>query len=163
MARTPRPESVREETARIPVSSQRSPLLYRNLDTKNFQHRWVIDKDDRIQKFLEGGYEFVTATQKSVGEKTVESESQDKQGSRVTKSAGYGGHRLYLMRIPKKWYQEDQKAKQQEIDEYEQQMRHAKSGEAGVDYGKVSFGRKKKAFDDGGIQVEIENQTASDD
>lgn len=146
MTRQARPESVRAEKERIPVSSQRSPLLYRGLDTKNYHHRWVLDKDDRIAKFLEGGYEFVQATQKQVGETTVETQNQDKQGSRVTKSAGYGGLKLYLMRIPIKFYEEDQAAKQKEVDEIEATMRPAKSGNAGIDYGKVEFSRKNKPF-----------------
>ncbi len=151
--RQERPESVRAEGERIPVSSNRSPLLYRNLDTKNYFHKWVIDKDDRIAKFLEGGYEFVEAVNKKVGESTVESQSQDLQGTRVSKAAGYGGLRLYLMRIKKEWYDEDQAVKQREIDELEATMRPAKSGSASIDYGKVSFSRKNTPY---GVDVEKE-------
>lgn len=151
--RQARPESVRQEGERIPVSSNRAPLLYRNLDTENFSHRWVIDKDDRIAKFLEGGYEFVMPTNKRVGEESVNSQSQDLQGARVSRSAGFGGYRLYLMRIPIDFYNEDQQAKQREVDELEETMRPAKTGKAGVDYGKVTFSRKSTPY---GVEVERE-------
>jgi len=147
MSRQPRAESVRAEGERIPVSSNRAPLQYRGEDRKNYFYRWVLDKNDRIAKFLEGGYEFVKPAQKNVGEKTVETESQDKQGSLVTKASGTGGLRLIYMRIKKEWYDQDQLAKAKEVDDQEASMRPVKSGKAGADYGSISLTRKNKAFD----------------
>lgn len=145
MSRTPtRDTSVRKE--RIPVSSQRAPLRYKGLDHKNFVHRWVLDRDDRIAMFLDAGYDFVTPTEHGtkVGEPTVDS-SSGTNSNRVTKSAGFGSLRLILMRIPREFYEEDQAKKQLEVDASEESMRHPKTGQKaeGVDYGRVTFSRTK--------------------
>jgi len=138
MARQPR----EERKARIPVSANRSPLKYKGLDIKNFYHRWVLDRDDRIPMFLEAGYEFVNPTGKMVGESTVDSQSQD--GSRVSKPAGFGGRRLVLMRIPLKYWEEDQALKAREVDEIEKTMRTPKKDGVvndQIDYGKIALVR----------------------
>ena len=144
MSRTPRTEDSTRQ-GRTPVAAQRSKLSYKGLDTKNFYHRWVIDRDDRISMFVEAGYEFVAPHNKSVGEAHVDQATQAAQGSRVTKPAGYGGFKLYLMRLPLKFWEADQKLKQAEIDEIELSMRHPGKGKAvgpDIDYGKISMIRK---------------------
>jgi hypothetical protein len=104
----------------------------------------VVEKDDRIATFLEAGYEFVKPSGESVGESTIDSVKQ--VGSRVTKSAGYGGLKLYLMFLPKKFYDEDQLIKQREIDEIENTMREPGKGKIipkdGVDFGSIKLERK---------------------
>lgn len=152
MSRTPKEDSVRKE--RVPVASQRAPLKYKGLDTKNFVQRWVLDRDDRIEEFLAGGYEFVKPTGQGtvVGDPTVNSSSG--LDTRVTKSAGFGGLRLILMQIPIEFYVADQVAKQREVDETEDTMQRPGKGKAvpqeGVDYGKISMTRShvnKKELD----------------
>ncbi len=138
-------ESSRDEPVRkprIPVASNRAPLTYKGLDKKNFHQRWVLDRDDRIAAFLDAGYEFVRPSGDKVGDPSVSTQSQD--GSRVTKSAGFGGLKLFLMQIPIKFYNEDQQAKQREVDEIEDSMRRPGAGKhvgADVDYGSIKMDR----------------------
>jgi hypothetical protein len=139
MSKVDRSEPVRGNT-RIPVASNRAPLNSRGLDKENFSYRWVSDRDQRIAMFLEAGYEFVKPTaQKIVGDPTVDTISIP---DRVKKSKG--GTTQYLMQLPIKLYDEDQKAKQREVDEIEQSMRRPGTGKivgSEVDFGTISFGR----------------------
>jgi hypothetical protein len=145
MSRVTREEKKVEEptrTERVPVAANRSPLVYKGLDTKNFQQRWVIDRDDRIALFLQAGYTFVKPRGLPVGHPSYDTQKQD--GARVTQSAGYGGLKLYLMEIPMKFYKEDQAAKQRDVDEIENSMRTPGKGKAvgaDVDYGKIDLKR----------------------
>ena len=140
MSKESRDEPVRKP--RIPVSSNRAPLTYRGQDTKNFSYRWVIDRDDRIGQFLDAGYDFAPPNGSSVGDPSVKTQVQD--GSRVTKSAGFGGLKHILMRIPIKFYNEDQAAKQRDVDEIEDSMRRPGAGKIvnkDVDYGTIKMDR----------------------
>ncbi len=135
-----RDEPVRK--ARIPVASNRAPLVYRGLDNKNFYHRWVLDRDDRIAQFTDAGYEFAPPNGKVVGDPSIKTQEQD--GSRVTKAAGFGGLKLILMRLPIKFYNEDQQAKQREVDALEDSMRRPGTGKIvgkDVDYGSIKMDR----------------------
>ena len=44
---------------RVPVASNRAPLVVKGFDQDNYVGRWVSDRDDRISTFLAAGYEFV--------------------------------------------------------------------------------------------------------
>ena len=142
MSKVDRSEPVRGNT-RIPVASNRAPLVYRGLDNENFYHRWVSDRDERIAMFLEAGYEFVKPTaQKIVGDPTVDSTSIP---DRVKKSKG--GTTQFLMRLPKKFYDEDQLAKQKEVDEIEASMRRPVTGKvvgSDIDFGSIALERNNK-------------------
>jgi hypothetical protein len=135
----------RQETrqGRVPVASNRAPLAVKGFDHDNFAGRWVDDRDDRLAMYLEAGYEFVPDTVKeSHGDKTVDSSSG--LDSRKKKPGGKG-KTLYLMRLPRELYNEDQLAKQREIDLMERAMASPGSGstvEDGVDYGQVSLGHQ---------------------
>lgn len=102
---------------RIPVSGNRDILTVSDKDP-NYVYRWVVDENNRIERFKAGGYETVV-DQLKVGEESVASGSQ--LGSAVTKYAG-GGKTLVLMRIPTEWYDEDQAAKQQSVDASEAEI-----------------------------------------
>ncbi len=137
MSRIKREEPAR--TTRVPVSSSRSPLEVKGFDQKNYQGRWVMDVDDRIQVFLEGGYEFVPKSeiQGRAGEKTADTSSG--LDSRISKPAGRG-KTLYLMRLPRKFYEEDRKAKDVEIDRTEEGLKNPLKGEG--NYGKIKIGNE---------------------
>jgi len=108
---------------RTPVSGNRDTLTVAGKDP-DFSYRWVKDKSEsgqRIFRFREAAYEFVDATidAHGIGDSFVY-ESHD-VGSLVRKPAGDGEY-LYLMRIAKEFYDEDQTIKQLEIREQEEQI-----------------------------------------
>src|SRR3990167_1443873 len=110
-------EKRKERVERIPVGGARDVLTVAGKDP-NYSYRWVLDIPGRVQRFEEGGYECVRDNL-AVGQKTVDSSTQ--LGSIVTKHGG-GNSTLVLMRIPKEWYDADQKGKQDAIDALEDTM-----------------------------------------
>lgn len=91
---------------RIPVGTRnRFEVINKNPD---FEYRVVTDRDNRIQMFVDAGYEVAPP-----------SEAAQIALSRVDAAQPEGKHSLavgngqtgILMRIPKEWYEEDQKAK----------------------------------------------------
>lgn len=107
-----------ERPSRVPVSGPRDVLTVADKDP-NYHYRWVNDTPGRIDRFLNGGYEYVQKAGE-IGQNTVDRGS--KLGSVVTRSVG-GILTAVLMRIPREWYDEDQEAKQDEIDRLEDSMR----------------------------------------
>ena len=140
-----KPEQRKE---RVPVSAGRSPLKYNFPDTDKYVYRWVLDKEDRIRAYLEGGYEFYEPKDlKPVGDASINRQSQD-GSSRLRRSAAYGGLYLYAMRIPIEWYKEDQKFKQIEVDETEAMMRpDSRQNRDGVEYGSMKLNRSTRSTD----------------
>lgn len=122
------------ERKRIPVGDNRDILTVEGKDD-GYVYRWVVDIDNRIQRFQDGGYEFVEHNV-AVGIPSVNQAQTD--GKLVTKQTG-GTRSSYLMRIKREWYEEDQAAKAKNIDESELAMkRKLNSGEEGR-YGEVKF------------------------
>lgn len=104
---------------RIPVNGNRDILtIAEHLKDPNYEYRFVLDIPGRLAKFDQGGWEVVKDDGVKVGQQAVDSGTR--QGSAVTVSRG--GQTLVLMRIPKEWYDEDQKAKQEKVDTVEQAM-----------------------------------------
>ena len=122
----------KERTKRVPVGGPRNILTVANKDP-NYVYRFVLDTPGRLEAFKEGGYEVVTKDME-VGDSAVDKGSQ--LGSAVTYVKGT--QTLVLMRILREWYDEDQAAKQEEIDALEATMKDP----GAADYGKVSIGRK---------------------
>lgn len=120
------------KSKRIPVGGRRNILTVANKDP-NLVYRWVLDSPGRLEDFKMGGYSVVSANPE-VGDATVDRAS--KLGSAVTMVRGSAT--LVLMSIPREWYDEDQKAKQDSIDALEETMRSDSAG----DYGAVSIARK---------------------
>lgn len=114
MARISRDQAVDEaRPKRTPVSGNRNILTVDKIPAGKVA-RWVNDDGNRLLKFLQGGWEFVTDTGIGVGEKTVEASRG--VGSVVYRLVGTkaGNEPLYayLMIISKEWYDEDQIAKE---------------------------------------------------
>ena len=110
-----------KRTRRTPVDRPRDILTVLNKDP-NYEYRWAADdpkRPGRIALLRERGYE-VVVEEMEIGQRTVDRES--KVGSAITKAAG-GGITLVLMRIPREWYEEDQKAKQAKVDAQEEAMK----------------------------------------
>lgn len=111
----------------------RNRLVARNQDP-NYVYRFVNDTDDRIEMFKEAGYEPVTVSKSTLGDKRLEGSAT------VDKSVSVGGGtRAYLMRIQKDWYEEDQKKKQQQVDSVEDSL---KSPPVDGSFGKLEISRK---------------------
>mgnify|MGYP001606547382 CR=1 FL=1 len=122
--------------ARIPVSGPRDILTVHGKQADK-EYRFVLDTPGRIQRFEDGGWEKVTITKgMEVGTSAVDRGSV--VGSVVTKIGGQG-QTLVLMAIPKEWYDEDQKAKQDAITALEATQR-ADSMEG--NYGSLGIHRK---------------------
>ena len=103
---------------RIPVSGRRDILTVGNREP-DFVYRWVKDYHEtggRIQQFIDAGYDFVKPEDHQIGE-TYVFRSEDVGGSITRRPDGKTGEYLYLMRINRDWYDEDQEAKQRMVDE----------------------------------------------
>jgi hypothetical protein len=111
---------------RLKVEKKEDGYTYRYVNTN-------LEKDpDRVARFMEAGYEIVPkASSGSLGDKRVDNPSP--LGSSATLSVGQGTQAV-LMRIRKDWYEEDQRAKQADIDAIEQTM----SKDAKSDYGTIT-------------------------
>lgn len=103
---------------RVPVSGLRDILTVYGKDDA-YEYRFVVDADEqggRILKFKRGGYELVESKDVEIGQDSVYKSRQS--GSIVRVPTG-GGKYSYLMRIKKEWYNQDQKAAQDDIDNTE--------------------------------------------
>lgn len=112
----------KEAIAKAPRGrTRRTPIGTRNVLTvagkdPNYVYRIVNDSGDRINEFLEAGYELVDEDSVKVGDKRVNKASAE--GSKAQISVGQG-QKAFVMRIRKEWYDEDQATKQQRVDQLE--------------------------------------------
>ena len=120
----------KERVTRTPLG-QRNRLKAVNTDP-GYVQRWFNNVDDRISDSIERGWEIVPADKAKVTANIVDNTSS--MGSAKEVSVG-GGTKAYLMRIKKEWYEDDQKAKQREIDLQVEQLKRANT--AASDYGTV--------------------------
>ena len=107
----------RNKKTRTPLGA-RNRLTFSNLDPE-FQYRVINDTDDRLARAQEAGYEFVESSEQMGDKRAAEA---GKIGANVSKPVG-NGTTGYLMRIPKEWYDEDQAAKQKQINRTETAMK----------------------------------------
>lgn len=113
------------ETATRVSRPKRTPINGRNVLTvtgkdPNYVYRIVNDVGDRIALF-KAGYELVDSDSVKVGDRRVNVASAE--GSKAQVSVDREGTKAFVMRIPKEWYEEDQKAKQSQVDELEQSIK----------------------------------------
>lgn len=132
-------ESVAEEKRpeRIPVSGNRDVLTVQG-KAKGYVYRWVNDSNDRLQRFIDGYWEFVTHGVR-VGVRTIN--SSDNAETKVTKPVG-GGVTAYLMRIKEEYYNEDQEAKARDTALLEESMLREFDDDEGF-YGSIKTSRKR--------------------
>ena len=112
-----------ERTGRKPLHQQGPQAVSGQLD-ENFQYRFVNDVGSRISNFKAAGYEFVEDPEIDVGDSRVFDPSSEGSAKVVTSN---DGTKAYLMRIKKEWYNEDQAAKAERINEQEAAMKNAAS------------------------------------
>ena len=125
------PQKLANGEERIPIREWRDKLSIDGKDP-NYHYRLVKDEKEtghRVQKFLAAGYEFVKQDEDiKIGEHYVH--RVEGVGSIIRVPAGEATvdkvNWLFLMKIKKGWYDQDQKAKQLEIDEMEAQLREPK-------------------------------------
>lgn len=115
---------------RIPVGIRRKKLDSRVPPDK--VPRWVNDDPGRLQRFLDGGYEFISDPKAS--------DNSTDLGSKISMVVDKGtGKRAYLMAIDKDLYQEDQDMKNKRLDRVDHAIKHGKFenklGKAGYDAG----------------------------
>lgn len=132
----------KESIAKAPSGRvKRNPVSGRNVLTvqgkdPNYVYRVVNDDADRVARFLDGGYELVSEDSVKVGDTRLSTPSAE--GSVKQISVG-GGKKGYVMRIRKEFYDEDQKAKQDFVDQQEATTKQkATSGT----YGALSIGKE---------------------
>jgi hypothetical protein len=118
---------------RTAINGTRNRLSVRGKEP-GYTYRIVNDTDDRIQTLQEIGYEIVTDSKVSVGDKRIANPTQE--GSPVQVSVGQGV-KAYLMRQKQEWYDEDQIAKNAKNDELEAQMKR-EAKDSGF-YGKLKI------------------------
>jgi hypothetical protein len=126
----------KERTRRTPINGTRSRLSVRGKEP-GYVYRIVNDTDDRVQTLQEMGYEIVTDSKVSVGDKRIANPTQE--GSPIKVSVGQGVN-AYIMRQKQEWFDEDQAAKNAKNDELEAQMKR-EAKDSGF-YGKLKIGNE---------------------
>lgn len=127
--------TLKKQPRRAAINGTRNRLTVKGKDPA-YVYRIVNDEDDRIAFFQEAGYEVVNDNNVKVGDKRVS--IPNAEGSPVKISVG-GGKTAYVMRIPKEFYDEDQKAKAELINATEASTK--KEARANSDFGKLEVSR----------------------
>lgn len=133
----------KEEIAKAPKGRvRRTPIGTKNILTiagkeAGFVYRFVNDEGDRVQEFLDRGYEIVEQKDVRIGDRRVNAPSTP-EGSLAVASVGRG-LKAYIMRIREDWYKEDQEAKQDHVNALEAGTKQDALN--GTDYGKLEITR----------------------
>jgi len=140
---TSRADSSARPRKRVPVSGARDILNIAQGKDPAYVYRFVKDVQEngaRILRFLQGGYEFVQSDKEDlmVGDNNVYKSPDNGSIVAIKEGSGY----LYLMKIQRDWYEEDQKAKDAQTKKLEQHMKRERSVENddGM-YGKTEIGQ----------------------
>jgi len=104
----------RGRTQRVPVGT-RQVLTVSGKDP-SYEYRIINDSGDRVQEFMDAGYELVNSDSVRVGDKRVNSATPE--GSKAQLSVGQG-QKAFVVRIKKDWYEEDQAKKQERVNQLE--------------------------------------------
>lgn len=127
---------------RVPVSGNRDILTVEGKDP-GYMYRWILDAAEsgqRIMKFQKAWWDLVDGQdgQHSVGQDMVY--KTDNVGSVIRSPAGSGKF-YYLMRIPREYYEQDQKAKADDILDREQAITQTDSTNG--QYGDIELNKTK--------------------
>jgi hypothetical protein len=132
----------KEAIAKAPLKRvRRTTIGTRNVLTvtgkePGYEYRFVNDTSDRVQAFLDNGWEIVEDKSVRIGDKRLGAPSGS-EGTAAVASVGQG-MKSYVLRIPEEFYKEDQAAKQAYVDATE-----AATKEKALDgtYGKLDISR----------------------
>jgi len=120
---------------RVPFGVPQSKLDVQGKDP-NYHYRWVNDNDGGVQKAEMSGYEFVG--KEEVG---LSPAAQAMNTGVDTKVRLLGGRDkgqpfyMYLMKVPKEWYEEDKEALADMADSNDATIRSGRKGLEGQDLG----------------------------
>lgn len=120
---------------------RRTPIGQRNILTitgkePGYEYRVVNDTGDRIQEFLDNGWELVKASSVRIGDKRLDGAKADGTNAQARLGKGETG---FVLRIKEEYYQEDQAAKQAYVAKTEDTMKgEAQNGT----YGKLDLNAK---------------------
>lgn len=119
---------------RVPFGGHRRRLEVHNKDP-NYVYYWFNDSQDRIARALGAGYEFVNKKDlgKDVGDKDVNNGTSSLD-TRVSKKVGED-LTVYLMRIKREYWEQDQAAKQKEADLIDHAIQGGSSSQVPHSYG----------------------------
>lgn len=124
------------KSMRVPIGGSRN-ITNVNDTPDDSVDRWVNDQDGRIDRFKRAGYENVQAA--SVGDSGVD--CTHSESGVVSRNMGQGVT-AYLMRQSKDFYNQDQAAKQQKVDDSEESIRRdVKDKLSDGHYGSVKIDR----------------------
>lgn len=127
---------------RVPIQGFRDKLTVDGLDP-DYVYRWILDAHEngqRIEQCQAAGYNFVRKEDGVIiGQNSVH--QSETLGSIIRISEADDSY-LYLMRIRKEYYEEDQKAKNAEVDALQHSMNRNTGKTPGKDdlYGSVKIG-----------------------
>lgn len=120
---------------RTPINGARQILSVKGKEP-GYEYRIVNDEGDRVALLQEQGYEIVTDKDVKIGDRRIANPTQEGTPAKVSVGGGVQG---YLMRIKKDWYEEDQAAKQKQVNETEEAMQ--KDARKLSDYGEFKLSR----------------------
>lgn len=123
---------------RTKITGHRNVLTVNGQDPA-YQYRVVNDVGDRVVQLQEIGYEIVTDKTIKVGDRRVAIPTAEGSPVKVSVGKDATGAPLhaYVMRQKKEYYEEDQKAKQDEILKTEKEMKQ--TARESADYGKLEI------------------------
>lgn len=121
--------------SRSKITGSRNVLTVEGQDP-NYNYRVVNDVGDRVAQLQDLGYEIVTDKNIKVGDRRVAIPTAE--GSPVKVSVGQGTQ-AYVMRIKKEYREEDRKAKEDNINQLEANMKS--EARQFADYGKFEITR----------------------
>lgn len=110
----------KQRNKRKPFGVPRSKLTVENLDPA-FHYRWILDAPGRIAEALDGDYSFVDPIEVN-REPNGENKVYVRGGSNVDGSE----QRQYLMKIPREFFEDDQKLSQTYLDEIDNAIKGGK-------------------------------------
>ena len=147
MANTRKEERTEGQRVRVPFGARRSKLQLSDDEAAAFAEagyvlRWINDRDGRIERAIAGGYQYVKPEEAtSVGSTEIGQGNTD-LGGKVSKvvSRGEPVIRAYLMKIKKKYYDEDQAAKEAVNAKVDEALGQGKAGGANVENAYVPDG-----------------------
>jgi hypothetical protein len=112
-------KSKQDRRQRVPFGVARRKMTLdsateKSLRSDNKIPRWINDSEDRLIQAQNGGYEFVTANGTELVGEGKELQERDRMIRKlVGKNPDGSGKYSYLMAIPKEFYEEDQKRKEE--------------------------------------------------